>query len=82
MSTRFPDDDRNAKAADELERLASTDIATVDPAIWAALAVHAGTPQLRDAVNDCSRELEFKFSARDLNEFIAVVRSKLSNSIH
>lgn len=82
MAFRFPDDDRNDVAAEELDQLAHADTDTVDQATWAALEAHAGTKQLRDAINETSREVGFKHSPRNLNDFFAVVQSKLNAAVN
>ena len=76
---KFPDDaDRNGKAAETLEKLVTTDPDTVDGVIWSQLEQHAGTVELRDAVNTCAREVGFVYFPHDLSDFFKSVLSKLS----
>ena len=67
----------HAELRHDLARLAHSDIASVDPAVWEQIQKHAGTELLRDAINETSREVAFKYSPRHLTDFFALVLMKL-----
>ncbi len=81
LAARYPDDPRNLIAADELDKLSHADVGTVDPIIWEALA-GVDPKRLRDAINEVSRAITFKFDAYDLTDYFTAVLRQLSITIH
>lgn len=81
LAGRFPDDPRNRFAADALDKLAQSDVSTVDSFVWDELQA-VDPKRLRDAVSAVSRAVSFQYDAKDLPDFVDAVLSQLSITIH
>jgi hypothetical protein len=83
LTTRFPGDHRNKKAADRLDKLAD-DVANLTDAQFEELQPYYGVGwdslTWRDGLNQTARQVGFQFRAGDLDFFVRVLVQSLSAS--
>ena len=81
ISVNFPDDPRNMRAADTLEKLAN-EASSLTDGQWSAIEQHFisgwNSKRWRDALNTTARSVGFHHRARDLNFFVKVLVQNLS----
>jgi hypothetical protein len=79
MADRYPDDPRNLRGADALDRLAA-DAISVTSTTWALIKPHVASTALRGAVSDVARDISFRGEQPEtLDAFLAAVTARLSS---
>jgi hypothetical protein len=83
QATRYPSDNRNAAAAESLERLARSSPDSISDDIWTDLQGFIGgadyqSPRWADTISEACRAVNFRFWPPNLSVFLDRVMTRLT----